>query len=135
MKRDEILWNCDRHSVEPVTPSKFQICCGIWTNVKMDGRISQQVPRSWHKIYRVNSIHVAKSMIFFNILGAIAPWVTSSWAIVFFALSLHLLPLVYILWVLPAWRNIILSLGQKIKLIFFPSEWQNRASCEQTCLS
>ena len=25
-----------------------QICCGIWTNVKMDGRISQQVSGSWH---------------------------------------------------------------------------------------
>ena len=25
-----------------------QICCRIWTNVKMDGRISHQVSRSWH---------------------------------------------------------------------------------------
>ena len=50
------------------------------------------------KIYRVNSIRVAKSVIFFNILWAIAPWVTSSSAIVFFALSLRLLPLVSILW-------------------------------------
>ena len=45
----------------------------------------------------VNSVRVAKSMIFFNILYAIAPWVTSSWAIVFFELSLRLLPLVFIL--------------------------------------
>ena len=47
------------------------------------------------KIDRVKSIRVAKSMIFFNIVRAIAPWVTSSWAIAFFALSLRLLPLVY----------------------------------------
>ena len=50
------------------------------------------------KIDRVNSIRVAKSVIFFNILRAIAPWVTSSWAIVFFALNVRLLPLVYIIW-------------------------------------
>ena len=37
------------------------------------------------KIDRVNSIRVAKSIIFFNILRATAPWLTSSWSIVFFA--------------------------------------------------
>ena len=76
-----------------------KICYGIWTNVKMDGRISQRF-RVVALKFRVNSIRVVKSMIFFNILGAIAPWVTSSWAIVFFALSLRLLPLVYILCIL-----------------------------------
>ena len=50
------------------------------------------------KIDRVNSICVATSMIFYKILRAIASWVTSSWAIVFFAWSLRLLPIVYILW-------------------------------------
>ena len=50
------------------------------------------------EIDRVYSIRVAKSMIFFNILRVIAPWVMSSWAIVFFALRKHLLLEVYILW-------------------------------------
>ena len=74
-----------------------QICCGLWTNVKMDGRISQQVSGLWHLIDRVNWMSVAKSMIFFNILRAIASGATSSWAIVFFVLSLRLFSLVYIL--------------------------------------
>ena len=39
------------------------------------------------KIAWVNSIRVAMSMIFFNALGAIASWVTSSWAIVFFCVE------------------------------------------------
>ena len=94
MKRDEILWNCDHHSVEPVTMSKYVA--------------EKKQMRKWMveflnkfqgrgiKIHRDNLIRVAKSIIFFNILRAIAPWVTSSWAIVFFALSLRLLPLVYI---------------------------------------
>ena len=47
------------------------------------------------KIDRVNSMSVAKSVIFFNILRAIASGATSSWAIVFFVLRLF--SLVYIL--------------------------------------
>ena len=41
------------------------------------------------KIARVNSILIAKLSIFFYILLAFASWMTSSWAIVFFTLSLH----------------------------------------------
>ena len=45
-----------------------------------------------------------KSTNFFNILRAITPWVTSSWAIVLSAVSLRPIPLVYILWHnLPVW--------------------------------
>ena len=98
MKRNEILWNCDRHSVEPVTMRKYVAEYEqMWKWIveflsKFQGR--------GIKIIIVNSIRVGISMIFFNILHAIAPWVTSSWAIVFFALSLRLLPLVYILWLM-----------------------------------
>ena len=42
------------------------------------------------KIDRVNSNRVAKPMISFNMFHAVACWVTSSWAIIFFVLSLHL---------------------------------------------
>ena len=87
------------------------------------------------KIYRVNSIRDEKSIIlifnilngilngivflgtisfkwyFFNILNGIAPWVTSSWAIVFFALSLRLLPLVNILWLGPPSNSLYLPLS------------------------
>ena len=54
------------------------------------------------KIDRVNSIRIAKLMIFFDIM-CIAPWVTPSWAVVFFALSMGLLPLVYKLWLFNQW--------------------------------
>ena len=47
-----------------------QICYGIWTHVKMDGRISQQVQGRGIKIYRVNLIRFVKLTIFFNILFA-----------------------------------------------------------------
>ena len=43
-----------------------QICCWIWTNVKMDHRISQQVSGSWYENCRVNWIRVAKPLIFFK---------------------------------------------------------------------
>ena len=43
------------------------------------------------KIDGVNSVRVAKPMFFFNTLRAVARYVTSSWAIVFIVLSLHLL--------------------------------------------
>ena len=43
------------------------------------------------KIDSVNSIRVAKPLTFFNILRSVVRYVRSSWAIVFFALSLHLL--------------------------------------------
>ena len=84
----------DRHKVEPVTLSKYsaeyeQMWNSMVEFLKYQGR--------GMKIDRVYSIRVAKSMIFFNILRAIAPWETSSWAIVYFALSLRLFPLVYIL--------------------------------------
>ena len=48
------------------------------------------------KIDGANSILVAKSMILVDTFCAITPWVTSSWIIVFFVLSLRLLPLVCI---------------------------------------
>ena len=91
MKRDEI-WNCDRHSVEPVTLSKYE---QMWK--LMVKCLSKQQGRGI-KISEFNSIRVAKSIIFLNILRVIAPRVTSSLAIVFFTLSLRLHPLVYILW-------------------------------------
>ena len=51
----------------------------------MDFRISLQVQDRGIKNDRVNSIRVAKSMIFFNILRAVAHQVTSSLAFVFFS--------------------------------------------------
>ena len=69
-----------------------QICCGIWTNVKMDCRILSKFQGRGIKIDGINSIRGAKSMFFLNIFCAIAPWVTSSTDVVFFALSLLLLP-------------------------------------------
>ena len=39
------------------------------------------------KIAQLNSIPVAKPLILFNILRAVPPQVTSSWAIVFFELK------------------------------------------------
>ena len=99
MKRDEILCNCDRHSVEPVALSKY--VPGYEQMWKWMVEFLSKFQGRGIKIDRVNSILVDKSIIFFNILREIAPWVTSSWAIVFFALSLRLLPLVYILWLGP----------------------------------
>ena len=95
MKRDEILWNWDPHSVEPVTLSKYVTEYEqIW---KWMVEFLSKFQSRGIKIDRVNSISVYKSIIFFNILSAIAPWVKSSWAIVLFALCLRLHPLVYIL--------------------------------------
>ena len=42
------------------------------------------------KISRVNSIRVAKPLIFNNILGAVNPQVTSSWAVVFLELRVSI---------------------------------------------
>ena len=76
MKRDEILWNCDRHSIEPVTLRKYVAeyeqmwKCMVEFLSKFQGY--------GIKIDRVDSIRLAKSMIFFNILRAIGPWVTLS---------------------------------------------------------
>ena len=78
---DEILWNCDRHSVEPVTLSKYVAEYEqMW---KWMVEFLSKIQGHGIKIELANSISVAKSMIFFNILGAIEPWVTSSWAIAF----------------------------------------------------
>ena len=94
VKRDEILWYCERHNVEPENLSKLGAEYEqMWK--WMVEFLSKSRGRGI-KIGRVSSIRVAKSMIFFNILRAVAPWVTS-WAIVFFALTLRLLSLVYIL--------------------------------------
>ena len=96
VKRNEMLWNCDGQSVEPVTLIKY-----VAENVQMWKpmvKVLSEFQGHGIKIDRVNLILVTGSMIFFNILCAIAPCVTSSWAIVFFALILRLLPLVYILW-------------------------------------
>ena len=88
MKYYEISY---RHRVEPVTLSKYVVEYDqMWKWMieflsKFQGRVI--------KIDRVNSIRVAKSRIYFNILRAIAPWVTSSRANVFFALTLRRLPL------------------------------------------
>ena len=89
-----ILWNCDRHSVEPVILSKY-----VAEYDQMWKWMVEYLSKFQHfqgrgiKIDRVNSNLVAKSMIFI-----IAPWVTWSWAIAFFALSFRLLTFVYILW-------------------------------------
>ena len=87
----EERWNCDRHSVEPVTLSKYVAEFEQMWKWMVEFRSKFQ--GSGFKIDIYNSIRVVKSMIFFNILRAIAPSVTSSWAIVFFTLSLRLLPL------------------------------------------
>ena len=47
------------------------------------------------KIFRVNSIRFAKPLKYFNIVRAIPPQVTSSWAIFFFELNLRIPYLVY----------------------------------------
>ena len=73
------------------------------------------------KIDRVISIFVGKSMIFFNILRAVALYVTSSWAIVFFALSLRLLLLVYTLWVVlvrPGGPVVLVTPGVQVVLLW-----------------
>ena len=62
----------------------------------MDGQIFSKFHGRGSKIDRINSIRVTKPLNFFNNLRAVACYVTSSWAIVFFALSLHL-PLISIL--------------------------------------
>ena len=88
------LWNCNSRRVEPVTLSKYIAKYEqIW---KWMVEFLSKFQGRGIKIDRVNLIRFAKSMIFFNIFRAITPWVTTSWAIVFFALSLRLLPLVYI---------------------------------------
>ena len=74
MKRDEILWNCDRHSVGLVTLSKYVVEYEqMW---KWLGEFFSKFQDSGIKIDKVNSIRVAKWIIFFNILRGIAPWVT-----------------------------------------------------------
>ena len=96
MKRDEILWSCHRHRIEPVTLSKYVAEYGqMWKKmveflIKFEGGVI--------KIDKGNLICVVKSMIFINNLRAIVLCVTSWWAIVFFALSLRRPPLVYLLW-------------------------------------
>ena len=42
------------------------------------------------EIARINSLHIAKPLIFFNIFCAINLEVTSSWAIVLFKLSVRI---------------------------------------------
>ena len=87
------------YSVEPVTLSKYvKEYEQMW---KWMVEFLSKFQCRGIKIDRVYSIRVAKSMIFFNILRAIAPSVTSSWAIVFFAMCLRLLPLVDILLIFP----------------------------------
>ena len=51
------------------------------------------------KIVRVNSIPVAKPSVFFHILRAISPQLTSSWAMVFFELNVRIPYIVYKSWV------------------------------------
>ena len=69
MKRDEILRNCDRHSVEPVTLSKY-----VAEHEQM-GKLMVEFFSKFHgrgmKIDRVNSIRVDTSMIFFSVLRVI----------------------------------------------------------------
>ena len=100
--------------------SEAIVRCWLWTNEqlwKWMVEFLSMLQGCGIKIDRVNLILVAKSIIKFNSLRAIAPWVTSSWAIIFcvelastsvslYTLdrpattnSLRLLPLVYILWV------------------------------------
>ena len=80
VKRDEILWNCGRHSVEPVTLSKYVAeYKQMW---KWMVKFLSKFQGRGIKINIVYSIHVDKSLIFVNILHAIAPWVTSSWAFI-----------------------------------------------------
>ena len=66
-----MLWNCDRHSVEPVTLSKYVAEYEkMW---KWMVEFLSKFQGLGIKIDRVNSISFAKLMIFFNILRAIAP--------------------------------------------------------------
>ena len=102
-ERWNILWNY-HHSIKPVTLSKYIAEYDqIW---KWMVEFLSKFESYDIKIDRVNLLCIAKSKIFFNILHAIALWVTSSLPIIFFALSLCLLPLVYVLWAyLPLCRH------------------------------
>ena len=88
MKEDEIFRAFDRHNVEAETLSKYigeyeQMWKWIFEFLsKFHGR--------GIKIARVNSILVAKPLIFFNILRAVTRQVTSLWAIVIHSFHLHL---------------------------------------------
>ena len=60
-----MLWNCIRHSVEPVTLSKYVAEYEqMW---KLMVKLLSKFQGRGIKIDKVNSIRVAKSMIFFNI--------------------------------------------------------------------
>ena len=92
----------DRRSISCLRPTqrrnrvheriRYQIC----TNEKTVVEFLSKFQDRGIKIARVNSILVAKPLFFLNILRAIAPWVTSSWAIVLFELNLCLPSLVNI---------------------------------------
>ena len=87
MRGYEIFQACDRHSVETLSKHVAEY---KYVYAEIDGLISQQFQGRHFKITWVNSILVAKPVIFFNILPAISPQVTSSWAIVFLELSVRI---------------------------------------------
>ena len=89
------VWPWQRRTRDPE-----QIYCGIWTNVKMDGRICSKFQGRGNKIDRVNSARVAKSIIFFNIFRAICTVSDAIMSYCFLCVEL-LLPLVYVLWFHP----------------------------------
>ena len=116
--RQEILWNWDSNSVEPVTLSKYLAEYELMWKWMVE--FLSKLQGSGIKIDRVNSIRVAKSIIFFNICRDILHR-ESSWAIIFFALSLSLLPLVYILCsYLPTYLLLLYYLWPTHRLLLSP---------------
>ena len=69
----EERWNIIKlRPLQRRTRDPEQICWGMWTNVKMDGRISRKFQGRGIKIYRDNSIRIARPLSFFSISCAVA---------------------------------------------------------------